>query len=211
VRGVGVHLTGLALFLFIPFVLYLFVAHPEPLAASLATGVATMVGHRFAARPFMDRVRSERCIWCARVLPPETAREAVALVAGRDAAGFVACPHHAAPAGRFFAWVDRLRLPLRCGIALPLLALLGALALAAAGRGAALPWATEAFRLGVGLTVHLAAVGPTLGRPGPPPRAAFPPHNFTLLGVRNLLWIFRLVGIWWIVAGALGLARLAAG
>jgi hypothetical protein len=57
--------------------------------------------------------------------------------------------------------------------------------------------------------VNLAALGPALGRPGPPPRAAFPPHNFTLLGVRNLLWIFRLVGVWWIAAGATGLLRLA--
>jgi hypothetical protein len=209
VRGVGVHLTGLGLFLFIPFVLYLFVAHPEPIAASLVTGVVTMLGHRLVARPFMERVRGERCIWCAKVFAPGAAREPVALVAGDDATGFVACAHHAAPAGRFLSWVDRLRLPLRAGIALPLVGLLVALALAAAGRGAALPWATEAFRLVVGLTVNLAALGPTLGRPGSPPRAVFPPHNFALLGVRNLLWIFRLVGLWWIVTGAVGLARLA--
>jgi hypothetical protein len=211
VRGVGVHLTGLGLFLFIPFVLYLFVAHPEPIAVSLLTGVATMVGHRLVARPFMERVRGERCIWCAKVLASGAARAPVALVAGRNTAGFVACPHHAGPASRFFAWVDRLRLPLRAGIALPLVGLLVALGFAAAGRGAALPWATEAFRLVVGLTVNLAALGPALGRTGSPPRAAFPPHNFTLLGVRNLLWIFRLVGIWWIAGGALGLFRITGG
>jgi hypothetical protein len=28
--------------------------------------------------------------------------------------------------------------------------------------------------------------------------AAFPVHNFYLLGIRAILWIFRLVGAWWI-------------
>ena len=67
----------------------------------------------------------------------------------------------------------------------------------------------------MGLAVNLAAWG-YLARPRPAggdgvlrePVApvAFPPHNFFLLGVAPLLWIFRLVGIWWIVAGARGLA-----
>jgi len=210
VRGASVHLTGLGLFLFIPLVLYLFVGHPEPIAASLVTGVATMLGHRFVARPFMERVREERCIWCARLLAPGAAREEVAVTAGAGDVGFVACPDHGAPARRLFAWLDRRRLPLRLGIALPLVALLAALAAAVAGRPAALPWATESFRLVVGLTVQLAALGPSLGRPASTPRAAFPLHNFTLLGARNLLWILRLVGLWWIVAGARALLRLAA-
>ena len=34
-----------------------------------------------------------------------------------------------------------------------------------------------------------------------PVEVPFPVHNFFLLGVRNLLWIFRLVGIWWIWQG----------
>jgi hypothetical protein len=25
-------------------------------------------------------------------------------------------------------------------------------------------------------------------------------HNFYLLGIRAILWVFRLVGLWWIVA-----------
>lgn len=210
-RGASVHLTGFGLFLFIPFVLFLFVRHPEPIAASLAAGVVTMLGHRLVARPFMERVRGERCIWCARLLPADAAREEIEVAAAAGVTAFVACPRHAAPARRFFAWVDRRRRPLRAGIGLPLVALLVALALAAAGHGAALPWATEGFRLVVGLSVHLAAVGPYLGKPDSTPRAAFPLHNFTLLGVRNLLWIFRLVGVWWVVGGVLGLARLAGG
>jgi hypothetical protein len=41
-----------------------------------------------------------------------------------------------------------------------------------------------------------------------PAHVPFPAHNLFLLGVRNLLWIFRLVGAWWIVRGALALSDL---
>ncbi|HSM14699.1 MAG TPA: hypothetical protein VLA66_11595 [Thermoanaerobaculia bacterium] len=200
---------GVLLFLFIPVVLYLFVQHPEPVGASLVAGVVLMLGHRFVARPYFLRVREAKCAWCNRWLEGRADLERFAVVAGDQEVPFVACPGHALPARRFFAWVDRLRLPLRLGIGAPLLALLGALAAAAFGRGAAVPVATEAFRLLIGLTVHLAALGALLGTVREtPPRAAFPLHNFSLLGIRGILWIFRLVGIWWIVAGAAGLFRL---
>jgi len=29
----------------------------------------------------------------------------------------------------------------------------------------------------------------------------FPVHNFFLLGIRNLLWVFRLIGLWWLWRG----------
>ena len=61
--------TGVLLFLFIPLVLYLFVRHPEPIAASLAAGVGLMLGHRFLARPYMVRAMPRKCVWCNRVLP----------------------------------------------------------------------------------------------------------------------------------------------
>jgi hypothetical protein len=211
VRPLTVHASGLALFLFIPLVLFLFVAHPEPVAASLAAGVALMLGHRLLARPFMERVRGSRCIWCARVLGPAAAREPVAVSDGSGGVALVACPRHAPPARRLFAWLDRARLPLRLGIALPLLALLAALAAAAAGETAPLPLATDLFRLAIGVTVNVAALGPWLGAPAAAARAAFPLHNFTLLGARQLLWVLRLVGVWWIVAGGAGLARALAG
>jgi len=190
--------VGIALFAFIPVVLVLFVRHPEPIAASLAAGVVLMFGHRWLARPYMERARERKCIWCNRVLAPEAPRRRVSVVAGNGEVSFAACPGHEMPAGRFFAWADRLRLPLRLGIGVPLVALLLALALAANGDGRWAPRATELFRLVVGLTVNLAALGPTLGAVAATPRAAFPLHNFTLLGLRNIVWIFRLVGLWWI-------------
>jgi hypothetical protein len=35
----------------------------------------------------------------------------------------------------------------------------------------------------------------------------FPLHNFFLLGIRNTLWVFRLVGAWWLVDGCMSLIR----
>jgi len=209
------NLTGLGLFLFIPLVLFLYVRHPEPVAASLVAGVLLMLGHRFLARPYMERVRTAKCIWCNRFPDAGASRDEVQVEAPGGVVSFSACPQHAPPARRFFDWVDRLRLPLRLGIGLPLVALLAALAADAFGHDRFVAGATEAFRLVVGLTVHLAALGALLGRAHAdgeaPPRAAFPLHNFSLLGLRNILWIFRLVGVWWIWAGGRALLGLIAG
>ena len=38
-----------------------------------------------------------------------------------------------------------------------------------------------------------------------PLRIAVPAHNFFLLGVHNLLWIFRIVGLLWVVRGSVAL------
>ena len=60
--------VGVALFLFIPAVLVLFVVHPEPIAASLASGVVLMMGHRLIAMPYFRAVRPSTCAWCHRTL-----------------------------------------------------------------------------------------------------------------------------------------------
>jgi hypothetical protein len=204
-------LLGVVLFLFIPAVLYLFVAHPSPVAGSVGAGLLLMVGHRFLARPFMLATRTVKCVWCNRFFtssddPADAGRAphlAVELV--QDGAAppleLFACAAHIAPTRRFFAFVDRCRQPLRLGIGLPLGLLLGALLAFSAGIGDRTEAATALFRLAVGLSVQLAALGPWLGAPLARSRAAFPVHNFYLLGVRAILWIFRLVGLWWILAG----------
>lgn len=207
-RPLRLQAVGVLLFLFIPLVLWLFVRHPAPIAASLAVGVGLMGGHRFLARPYMRRALGWKCVWCNRVLP-ETGgpgSETLELASGGTLHTARCCTGHRRPAARFFRFAAAARQPLRVGIFLPLLLLLTALAAAAAGH----PWRLDAavafFQLAVGLTVSVAAWGWLGTRTGEEAAGAipvpFPLHNFLLLGVRTLLWIFRLVGAWWIVRGA---------
>jgi hypothetical protein len=204
--------VGVVLFLFIPLVLSLFVRHPKPIGASLVAGVVLMAGHRFLARPYMRRALGSKCVWCNRVLPPPGEPEAgttldLAAADGEVLAARCCSAEHARPPWRFFHFLTLARLPLQLGIFLPLLALLAALGAAAWGHGRSLPAATAFFQLAVGVTVSAAAWGYLLLPAAATPRQAivvpFPVHNFFLLGVRALLWIFRLVGAWWIVRGAL--------
>ena len=184
------------LFLFIPLVLFLYVRHPEPIWASLVAGVALMMGHRLLARPYMERVLPAKCAWCNRVLPPEGGET---LDLGEIQAR--CCPGHRTPAARFFAFLDSWRWVLRVGIFVPLLLLLATLAAAAFGREAPVEEVTALFKLAIGITVNLAAFGYLFAQDRSPAAVPFPAHNFFLLGVRNLLWVFRLVGIWWIWQG----------
>jgi hypothetical protein len=201
-----VYLLGALLFLFIPLVLFLFVRHPKPVGVSLIAGAVLMVGHRLLARPYMLRVLPVKCLWCNRVLETGEGRrkgETSALELRSRGQSFHArcCAEHRAPAARFFSFVEAWRWPLRMGIFVPLLFLLISLAATAAGQPAPLELSTAWFKLVVGVTVNVAALGGLLAREHAPLNVPFPMHNFFLLGARNLLWIFRLVGLWWIWQG----------
>lgn len=202
-NALRIQATGVLLFLFIPVVLFLFVRHPEPVVASLAAGVLLMLGHRFLARPYMERSLPVKCAWCNRILPAGEG-DTLDLQAGGRKIQARCCAGHREPAAKFFSFLASWRWVLRAGIFVPLLILLGSLAAAAFGRQGPLEGATALFQLVVGITVNLAALGylPMPPVPGRLPTAVpFPAHNLFLLGVRNLLWIFRLVGIWWIWQG----------
>ncbi len=191
-----VQATGVLLFLFIPVVLFLFVRHPEPIGASLIAGVVLMVGHRLLAQLYMERVLPVKCVWCNRV-PPAEGAETLDLHSIQARC----CPGHRQPAAKFFAFLDSWRWVLRAGIFIPLLLLLAALAAAAFGVEPPVEEVTAFFKLVVGITVNLAAFGYLFVQGRSPVAVPFPVHNFFLLGVRNLLWVFRLVGIWWIWQG----------
>lgn len=193
-------MAGVLLFLFIPVVLFLFVRHPEPVAASLIAGVVLMIGHRLLARPYMERVLPVKCVWCNRILPAGGG-ETLALASGGRAVEARCCPGHRPAAGRFFAFLDSWRWVLRAGIFVPLLLLLAALAADALGLEPPVAEVTAFFKLAVGITVNLAAFGYLFVHGRSSAAVPFPIHNFFLLGVRSLLWIFRLIGIWWIWQG----------
>lgn len=196
-------LAGYGLFAFIPLVLWLFVAHPEPIGGSLVFAISLMVGHRFLAMPYRDRVKASKCLWCNRMPLPADAVPVVLTTRGGEVVEARSCQRHEEPLRRFFAFLVRFRLPLALGIFVPLVALLGALAATALGREVPLPRFVAFFQLTIGLTVSLAAWGyrwqPPAASLGP---VTFPVHNFFLLGVRTLLWIFRIVGAVWVLRGS---------
>lgn len=214
---------GVFLFLFIPLVLFLLLRQPAGPGWSVAIGVAIMFGHRFVAAPWMAKFADVRCLWCGRVGPGIP----VPVVAGGREWRMTACSDaHAALVARFLAFVFRFRAVIGLGIFAPLAWLVVA-SLAAAAGWPLLPHATSAlvFRVIVAATVVTASIVPFVlvvaqpspfrlrpagyggqvglrrGKPAPasPLRCPFPLHNLFLLGIRNVLWVFRLVGAWWLV------------
>lgn len=169
---------------------------------SVVAGAVLMIGHRRIARPYMTAVAASKCLWCNRVPPRPGGGGELELETRAGVLRPVFCPGHDIPLARFFAFLDAWRWPLRLGIFVPLATLLGALVASAAGRSLPLGAITAGFQLIVGLTVLASAVGYRASAPAPRARVPFPLHNFYLLGVRALLWIFRLVGAWWVLRGA---------
>lgn len=194
-------LPGLLLFLFIPLVLFLYLQHPEPMAVSLTAGVFLMLGHRLLARPYMFHVQDKKCLWSNAPLGPdegETIR-----IRHRGGEQEARCrERYLHQLQRFFTFTYRVRHVLAAGIFIPLLLLLAGLGGAAFGSGPFLPLDSlkAIFQLSVGISVNLAAWGfLTVTRSDETLQVRFPIHNFFLLGISNLLWIFRLMGGWWIV------------
>jgi len=199
-------LQGLALFAFIPLVLWLFLVQPLGPGLSLAVGLVIMFGHRLAAAPWSARHARERCLWCGR---PGAPSHDVPVIGGSGAIRFGACrAAHADAARRFFGFTYRNRLPIGLGIFVPLAVLLGGTLLRALGVEA-ISHAANAlhFRVVVGAIVLATSIAYRSASPAEAPRSAFPVHNLFLLGVRNTLWVFRIVGGWWILDAVMNVIR----
>ncbi len=192
---------GALLFLFIPLVLFLYLRQPLGPGLSIVAGLIIMFGHRFVAAPWMARHSTERCLWCGcagRFADPfevhsGTTQQSVA----------ACCRRHRVAIARFLTFVARYRAPIAAGIFVPLIVLLAGSLAAAAGRPF-LPyaWNTWQFKTIVALTVVVVSLAyRAVAQPAATLRSPFPLHNFFLLGIRHTLWIFRIVGAWWLIAG----------
>jgi hypothetical protein len=200
--------AGLLLFLPVPVVLALFTRQPLGAWASLGLGVALMSTHRLYARPFALARAGRRCLWCGGPAGEGPWLE-VEEPGGRTT--WRACrAEHRAPLGRTLGWAVRRRAFLGAFI-------VGAIFLFLAGAvAAAVGWPpglrpgdpVAVFRLGVAIAVlPLGWLAPWRGpAESPPGKLPFPVHIQALLGTVWVLWLFRIVGIWWLVAG-LHLAR----
>jgi len=204
--------AGVLLFLPVPLVLWLFTRQPLGPWASLGLGVLLVLTHRLYARPFALSRAGRRCLWCGS---PAGEGPGVDVDEPFGRTSWRACgAAHASALARTLGWAaERSRL-LAFGI-LGTLALFLCLSVAAAlGRPAWLEAAdaVAVLRLGVALTVlpfgWLAPLSGPAG--GPRGRLPFPLHIQALLGTLWVLWLFRLVGLWWLIAALLHLARRVA-
>jgi hypothetical protein len=174
-------------------------------AASLALGVLLMLTHRLYARPFALRWAQARCLWCgadAADGPRLTVQEPFGATAWR------ACSErHGASLARLLSWADAHAIFLRAGILGTLLAFLVAALPAHLGRLGPISYADAVafFRLGIGVTVLRLAFGHGAAAAAPLDtlRSPFPLHIQALIGSWSVLWLFRLVGLAWLVLALL--------
>jgi hypothetical protein len=205
-------LNGILLFLPVPLVLFLFTRQPLGPGPSLGIGVAIMLTHRLYARPFALARAARRCLWCGALAGEGPG---VKLDEPLGSTSWRACGQsHADLVSRTLGWAAERSLRLRLGILGTLALFLGLSLAAVLGRPPALEAgdAVAVFRLGVALTVlPLGWLAPLTGpAAGPRGRLPFPVHVQALVGTLWVLWLFRLVGLWWLVAGLLHLARRVA-
>lgn len=206
-------MTGVLLFVPVPLVLFLFTRVPLGILPSLGIGVALVLTHRLYARPWALSRARQRCLWCgAGVEPTSPSAVELAIEDPWGRASWCACREaHARATRAVLAWAYRHRGWLKPGI-LGTLGVFLAWAVVAGLRrqdGTAFDDAVAFFRLGVALSVvplgWLAARAASM--PVDPARAPFPVHVPALVGLRSVLWLFRLVGLVWLAQGALHVAQ----
>jgi hypothetical protein len=193
-----IQLLGIGLFLFIPLVLFLFLQYPFGILPSIFTGIVIMFAHRFIAKPFLKRFHLSRCLWCGRTSRP---REALNISTARDTTlTFQACQQGClASSKRFFNFADKYKTLFRLGIFLPLVWYLVTMILIGLHQFAfPIEWNRFIFRFFIACTVVAVSFLYRTGREIENIQFRFPIHNLFLLGIKNTLYVFRFVGIWWI-------------
>ena len=194
-------LVGILLFLPVPVVLGLFTRAPVGVGESIGLGVLLMATHRLYARPFALSRADRRCLWCGGAAGDGPC---VPLEEPSGPTIWRACgePHRESLA-RVFGTADRWRWFLRAGILGALSLFLCGAFLATFGWLGPLTFAdiSAAFRLGASLTVlPFGGLAVVLGpRTAGTIRVPFPVHIQALIGTAVILWLFRIVGVVWIV------------
>jgi hypothetical protein len=205
--------VGVLLFLPVPLVLFLFTRAPLGILPSLGVGVLLMATHRLYARPWALARSHSRCLWCgADVAPQAPLAVELAIEEPLGGASWRACREaHARPVRAVLGWAAAYGGFLKLGI----LGTLGVFLAWGAGSGSGWPvlpefeHAVAVFRLGIAATVLPLGWLAARAEPAPAasPRAPFPLHVPALVGLRTVLWLFRLVGLLWLAQAALHAAR----
>lgn len=192
---------GILLFLFIPIVLFLFLAFPFGVLPSVCAGIVIMFGHRFIARPYMMKNIDKKCLWSGRPVGKNPI-----LFTLKDKSGDLNFRMFSEKdrknAIRFFNFIYSARFFLIPAILGTLAWYLISLILGEIDSGLRyLPRETfvQIFKVVIAFTVVSSSLLYKMGKTSEPVHSIFPVHNFFLLGIRWILWVFRIVGAWWIV------------
>jgi hypothetical protein len=206
-------LQGLVLFLFIPLVLWLFVAQPGNDLVALLAGVAIMFGHRFIAAPFVDKFIDRRCVWSGAEIAPGCGYRVTSSGATRTFNSYTdSVRDHTA---RFFTFAQQFAWPLRIAILGPLaFYLVMEIARAAGAEVTSRALNLVVFQGLIGLTTLTTFIAYRFVKPIPhmkgPVTFPFPVHNVALLGIFWTLLVFAGVGAWWVYSAIMGLKALLA-
>jgi hypothetical protein len=196
-----VHFCGILLFLFIPLVLFLFLKYPFGIIPSFAAALVIMISHRFVAIPFMNRFRKSRCLWCGKT---SRLRVSQTVKCGKPLE-FEFCVERCIHRAKcFFDFCSSHAMLLRLGIFLPLVWYVVSMSLDAL-KVIQFPrdWNHFIFQFFIACTVVSISFLYRTAKETNSPTFPFPIHNLFLLGIQNTRHVFRLVGIWWIVASLL--------
>lgn len=193
--------VGVLLFLPVPVVLWLFTQQQLGVARSLAYGVIVMVTHRLYARPWALARAGRRCLWCAG---PADGSHPLALVEPVGSSTWQACgPLHLENLRRVLGWAHAHALLLKVGILGALIVFLPAAWQAGFGKLGAVQTAdcVAFFRTAIALSVLPMGVFALFRPPSPadPLPVPFPVHIQALIGTSSVLWLFRIVGLTWLV------------
>jgi hypothetical protein len=196
---------GIVLFLPVPIVLWLITNLPFGVWPSLGLGVTIMVTHRLYARPFALNRARRRCLWCGGTgenldLAPLTVEEPMGETVWQVCAG-----KHRISLAAFLGWSSRRALFLKVGIVGALLTYLVTVPLAAYGKLGSVTAVdlSYGFRLLIALTVlPLGWLGPG-SRSGGGLTVPFPIHIQALIGTVAVAWLFRIIGLIWLVASVI--------
>ncbi len=152
----------------------------------------------------MNKYKHLKCLWCGKTFekPP--------VVMGIDGVSFSVCSEkHRDLVLKFCLFVDKFKIPVSLGIFLPLIFYVITTSLIPFGiEVLTIPWERFVFRFFIALTVvsvsflyRMQDIKDTeISFP-------FPVHNLFLLGIRSILWIFRIMGIWWIAGSVCFLVK----
>ena len=197
---------GIVLFLPVPIVLWLITNLPLGMWPSLGLGVALMVTHRLYARPFALKRQARRCLWCGK---GGTAADLAPLAVTEPMGETVwqVCPdEHRKKLTGFLGWATTRALFLRIGIIGSLLLYLITIPLAFYGKLG--PVSTVDLSYGFRLLIALTVL--PLGWLGPGSRGGvgslsvpFPVHIQALIGTVVVAWLFRIIGLIWLVAATI--------